>query len=92
MTHQPEWVRIDGETWEDANQPDSDQFSGTSEEWLAVLAAEGIRPPQHRLGHPPYAPEVVIVDTGVLGSVYRISGETLAMRSRRTGEWQATGQ
>lgn len=83
MSHQPEWVRIDGEAWEDANQPDSDQFSGTSEEWLAVLAAEGITPPQHRLGHPPYAPEVVLVDTEALGMVYRIGGDTLAMFDAR---------
>lgn len=81
MAHQPDWVRTDGEVWEDAHQPDSDQFSGTSDEWLDVLAAEGIRPPQHAdHGGPQYAPEVVIVSvSGKWGSVYRIGGDTLGL-------------
>lgn len=81
MSHTPDWVREDGQFWFDANQPDSDQFSGTAGEWVEMLATQGIRPPQHRdHGGPVYAPEVVIVDvSGRFGSVYRIGGDTLTV-------------
>lgn len=92
-THEPDWS-WDGEFWNDENQPDADQFPGTSEEWLELLASQGIRPPAHADLGAPYAPETVLVDTGTLGMIYRVGGDTatLAMRSRHTGEWQATGQ
>jgi len=52
MPHQPNWVLQPCEVcgcedsfWFDENQPDSDQFSGTTEEWVGLLAAEGILPP-----------------------------------------------
>jgi hypothetical protein len=62
MAHQPEWCwepcEVCGDEpqekewcvfgfWFDLNQLDSDQFGGTVEEWVGVLAEEGIHPPAH---------------------------------------------
>ena len=51
MAHSPEWFWNEPENecevgwWEDLNQPDSDQFHGYNDDWLALLASEGIHPP-----------------------------------------------
>lgn len=80
MAHKPDFV-WDGEFWDDENQPDSDQFSGTSDEWLALLAERGIRPPVAHHADPElaeYPPFMVFVSMEV-GTVYRIGGDTLAV-------------
>jgi hypothetical protein len=51
-THKPVWAfhtpanECEVGWWEDLNQPDSDQFSGTTEDWLAALAHDGVHPPK----------------------------------------------
>lgn len=48
MAHKPNWIRDEDGFLFDENQPDSDQFSGTTEEWVALLADEGILPPSEK--------------------------------------------